>query len=252
LFSSRHEDKRDGGPTVAAGDHRHMPAAARWPTTADELLAVQATLAAAEPEPWYPSPSPDSPTVAGCFVCFPRGRSGPGTAGDPGWAGAAAYRRRRCVARAAITGAATAPYLPGLLALRVGSLLDAVVRELPVPPDVLLVDATGYDHPRRAGLARHLGAVLGVPTVGVTHRPLLAGGAWPADERGAATPLRLDGAIVGYWVRTRAGRRPLAVHAGWRTDPATAVDIVLATTRQRTPTPLREARRLARTARAAG
>jgi deoxyribonuclease V len=221
---------------------------AGWPTTVDELVAVQEALGTAEPAVWH---APPWPTVAGCFVCFPRGRSGPGVAGDPGWAGAAGYDGRRCVARATVRGAAAAPYRPGLLALRVGPLLDAAVRALPATFDVLLVDATGSDHPRRAGLARHLGAVLGMPTVGVTHRPLLATGDWPADDRGAMSPLRLDGAVVGFWLRTRAGRRPLAVHAGWRTDPATAARIVLGAARQRTPAPLREARRLARQARAA-
>jgi deoxyribonuclease V len=115
-----------------------------------------------------------------------------------------------------------------------------------------MVDATGHDHPRRAGLALHLGAVLDMPTIGVTHRPLLAVGDWPTGDRGARSPLLLDGVLVGFWVRTRDGRRPLAVHAGWRTDPALAVRVVLAAGHHRTPTPLREARRLARTARAGG
>src|SRR5436305_1869658 len=81
-------------------------------------------------------------------------------------------------------GPAGAAYEPGLLALRAGRLLEDAVRRLPRSPDVLLVNATGRDHPRRAGLALQLGAVLGVPTVGVTHRPLLAAGEWPADEIG--------------------------------------------------------------------
>ena len=54
-----------------------------------------------------------------------------------------------------------------------------------------LVDTTGRDHPRRAGLATSLGAVLDLPTVGVTHRPLLAAGDWPDDRRGATAPLRV-------------------------------------------------------------
>jgi deoxyribonuclease V len=118
--------------------------------------------------------------------------------------------------------------------------------------DVLLVDATGRDHPRRAGLALHLGAVLDLPTVGVTHRPLLADGSWPDDEPGARTPLVLEGGVVGYWVRTRPGTRPLAVHAAWRTEPETAVEVVLsALAGHRAPEPLRRARRAARAARAA-
>jgi deoxyribonuclease V len=117
---------------------------------------------------------------------------------------------------------------------------------------VLLIDATGRDHPRRAGLALHLGAQLDIPTVGVTHRTLLAEEAWPGDERGDITPLILDGAVVGHWLRTRPGTRPLAVHAAWRTDPDTAVEVVLATLAgRRAPEPLRRARQAAREARAA-
>jgi deoxyribonuclease V len=89
-----------------------------------------------------------------------------------------------------------------------------------------------------------------VPTVGVTHRPLVAAGEWPSDERGARSPLVIDGALVGYWLRTRKGTRPLAVHAGWRTDADTAAAVVLGASRARTPEPLRQARREARTARA--
>jgi deoxyribonuclease V len=218
-----------------------------WPRSVDGLLAAQQLLAAVAPSPWR---CPASPLVGGCFACFRRGYQGPGEAGEPGWAAAAVYRGRRCVDRATVAGRAGAPYLPGLFALRTGPLLEAAVRALTVRPDVLLVDATGADHPRRAGLALHLGAVLDTATVGVTHRPLLAAGDWPADEAGAINPLLLDGDLVGFWVRTRPGRRPLAVHAGWRTDAHTAARIVLAAARVRTPEPLRLARRLARTVRA--
>jgi deoxyribonuclease V len=224
-----------------------MPAATGWPATAEELVAAQEALALATPPPWQP---PTRPSVAGCFACFSRGHSGPGQTGEPGWAAAAIYHGKRCLARATITGRAGAPYRSGLLALRAGVLLENAIRSLSIRPDVLMVDATGYDHPRRAGLARQLGAILGTPTVGVTHRPLLAVGDWPDLQRGAMSPLLLDGVTVGFWLCTRHGRRPLAVHAGWRTDPEAAAQIVMASARHRTPTPLREARRLARTARA--
>ena len=150
-----------------------------------------------------------------------------------------------------VRGEAAAAYQAGLLALREGALLVRAVRALGLGPDVLLVNATGRDHPRRAGLALHLGAALELPTVGVTHRPLLARGAWPPDERGAASSLLLDGERVGAWLRTRPGTRPLAVHASWRTDADVAVEIVKASIRgARTPEPLRSARRAAREARA--
>jgi deoxyribonuclease V len=219
-----------------------------WPRTEDELARVQDDLAAARPPPWR---SEGELAVGGCIVVFPRGKTGAGDAGDPAWAAAAVIRGRRVVADAVVAGEAGAPYAPGLLALREGPVLEAAVRALATMPEVLLVDATGRDHPRRAGLALHLGAVLDLPTVGVTHRPLLAEGAWPPDTAGAHSPLILDGEVVGAWLRTRAGKRPLAVHPAWRTDVDTAVEVVLAATwRPRTPEPLREARRLARTARA--
>lgn len=151
-----------------------------------------------------------------------------------------------------IEARAGAPYHAGLLALREGPALEAAVRALEQMPDALLVDGTGRDHPRRAGLALHLGSMLELPTVGVTHRPLLAAGSWPADELGARSPLVLDGAVVGYWLRTRPGTRPLAVHAAWRTDPGVAVGIVRASLAgRRTPEPLRRARQAARQARSA-
>jgi deoxyribonuclease V len=117
---------------------------------------------------------------------------------------------------------------------------------------VLLIDATGTDHPRGAGLALHLGAVLDVPTVGVTHRPLLATGPEPQNRRGASTELKLGDRTVGRWLRTQEDVRPLAVHAAWRSDDRTAVEVVMrVTARARTPEPLRLARMAAREARAA-
>jgi deoxyribonuclease V len=213
-----------------------------WPLTREELIEEQLRLAALLPATWRFEPDKQ---IGGVFVCFARGESGPGQAGGPAWAAACLGRDTRVVA-----GQSGAPYEPGLLALREGALLEAAVRALPELPDMLLVDATGRDHPRRAGLALQLGAVLGLPTVGVTHRPLVAAGRWPADECGARSPLVLGGELVGYWLRTRPGTRPLAVHAAWRTGPEAAADVVLSVSHARTPEPLRRARRRAREARA--
>jgi len=229
-----------------------------WPTEADALIEEQRRLAAAAPPAWQP-PAGEL-MIAGCFVCFGRDRHGPGAAGEPAWAAAVALRGRRHLAGTVRAGVASGPYEPGLLALREGPLLEAAVRDLPTEPAVLLVNATGRDHPRRAGLALHLGAVLGLPTVGVTHRALLATrelnsapqADWPPDRYGAASPIVIDGEQVGCWLRTRAGTRPLAVHAAWRTSVDVAADVVLRSwCRRRTPEPLRQARHLARAARAA-
>jgi deoxyribonuclease V len=138
--------------------------------------------------------------------------------------------------------------------MRQGPLLAAALAALGTTPDLVLLDATGRDHPRRAGLALHVGALLGIPTVGVTHRPLLATGPPPSPVRGATSPLLLDGEEVARWVCTRSGARPVVAHGAWRTDSATAVDVVLASSSPsaRTPAPLGEARRVAREARAIG
>jgi deoxyribonuclease V len=224
---------------------------ASWPATAEELVRVQRALAAASPPPWPGGRAASELLLGGCFVCFARGIAGEGAAGDPGVAAAALTRRRRPLASATVTGRAGGPYQAALLALREGALLEAAVRALDQLPEVLLVNATGRDHPRRAGLALHLGAVLDLPTAGVTSRPLAARGAWPEDERGATAPLRLGGELVGHWLRSRAGAKPVAVHAAWGTDPDQAVELVLAAVRRhRTPEPLRRARAAARAARA--
>jgi deoxyribonuclease V len=220
-----------------------------WPKTEDELIAVQSRLAALTPDPWHPPPVPYS--IGACFVCFPKGFVGPGGPGDHAWAAAVVMTGGRLDAHAVREGIAPAAYRSGFLALREGPLLEDAVRALPRSLDVLLVDATGKDHPRRAGLALHLGARLNVPTIGVTDRPLVAQGDWPTDQQGAVSPVRLHEEIVGYWVRTVHGTRPLVVHAAWRTDPETAVRVVLdALGGKRTPEPLRLARQAARSARA--
>jgi deoxyribonuclease V len=145
-----------------------------------------------------------------------------------------------------------AAYTPGLLALREGPILAAAVNALPYRPDILMVDATGADHPRRAGLAIHMGAALNLPSIGVTHRALHGHGPGPELRRGATAPVRVGALEVARWVCTRTGVRPVLAHAGWRTDAGLAVDLVLrsSTPASRTPVPLQEARRVAREARA--
>lgn len=219
-------------------------------TTPRDLIGVQERLEALSPDPWRWTGA--GTKVGAVFVAFLRGSSGPGATGDRCWAAAVVIANGQLVVARVMGGHAGAAYEPGMLFLRVGLPILEAVRQLPEQPDLLLINATGRDHPRGAGLAVHLGALLDVPTMGVTHRPLIATGDWPADERDASSPLVLNGDLVGYWLRTRAGTRPLVIHAGWRTDPATALEALKACTgRSRTPEPLRVAREYARTARAA-
>lgn len=221
-----------------------------WPSTAESLDREQRRLAAVRPAAWRPA---GTVVVAGCFLAFARGQQGPGAAGDGGWAAAVSVAGG-CGANVAsfcVRAIAGAAYDPGRLALREGAALETAVVGLHPRPDVVIIDATGRDHPRGAGLALHVGAVLDIPTIGVTHRPLAASGPPPGPERGARQDVLLDGRVVGAWLRTVSGVRPVLVHAGWRTDPDTAVEVaMLCAGPARTPEPLRRARVLARTSRA--
>jgi deoxyribonuclease V len=137
-------------------------------------------------------------------------------------------RDRRLIPSAVVAGVAGAPYEPGLLALREGPLLEAALRALAEPPELLIAHAAGRDHPRAAGLALQLGAVLDLPSIGVTDRPLQATGAEPGPERGETSRLLLHGVEAARMLRMRAGACPLVVHPGWRTDLDTAIYVALA------------------------
>jgi deoxyribonuclease V len=232
-----------------------------WPAEAAALEALQYELAAAaDAAPaWLPRPEaaalrrgePGDLLIAALFAAFPRGEGGPGAAGQLVVTAAVLWREGRVRAQSVLQGRSGGPYVAGLLALRCGALLEAGVAGLPQRPDLLLVDATGRDHPRRAGLALHLGARLGLPSIGVTNRVLVAEYDEPAESRGSWSALRAGDELAGYAVRTRAGARPVLAHAGWRTTPEQARDLALALSgRWRTPLPLRTARTLARRARA--
>lgn len=221
-----------------------------WPTTAAALTRVQREMAGLSPPPWRRSGP--GVLVAGCYICFAPGVIRDGRQAERGWAAAALMRDGRLIGSAVAAGVARVRYEPGLLALREGPPLESAVRALPEAAELLIVHATGRDHPRGAGLAIHLGAVLDIPSIGVTDRPLQAVGEAPGPERGATSPLVADGVETACMLRTRAAARPLVVHAGWRTDLNTAVSVALATTGDaRTPEPLRWARHLARHARSA-
>jgi deoxyribonuclease V len=120
------------------------------------------------------------------------------------------------------------PYVPGFLTFREGpAMLDALAR-LVDEPDVILVDGHGIAHPRRFGIASHLGVVLDHPTIGCAKSILVGRYEEPADEFGAHTPLVDRGEVVGAAVRTRLGHAPLFVSPGHKIGVETAVTIVLA------------------------
>ncbi len=132
------------------------------------------------------------------------------------------------------------PYIPGLLSFREAPACLAAVRQLKCRPDVFLVDGQGFAHPRRLGLASHLGLFLDTPTVGCAKRRLIGTFAEPGRVKGTYSPL-LDGSeVIGAVVRTRQDVKPLFVSVGHRCCLDDAIRLTLAcTTRYRLPEPTR-------------
>ncbi len=211
-----------------------------WPRTVDEALAVQDELRSrvdlVGPGPTHPR------TVAGLDVAY----HGDGTR----LAAAAVVLDAATLAvvdTAVALGRPAFDYVPGMFAFReVPALLEALGR-LTVRPDVLVCDGHGVAHPRRFGLACHLGVVTGVPTFGVGKTPLV--GEWDGlgPARGAWAPLVDGGEQVGAVVRTRGGVKPVFVSVGHGIGLAGAVALTLALSpRYRLPETTRAADRACR------
>jgi len=138
------------------------------------------------------------------------------------------------------------PYIPGLLSFReLPAVLDAFAR-LTLQPDLILCDGQGLAHPRRFGLACHLGVWLDMPAIGVAKSRLIGTHEDVPVEKGAQRPLIDRGECIGTVLRTRAGVQPLYVSVGHRISLPTAVDYVLrCTPRYRLPETTRAAHKLA-------
>lgn len=138
------------------------------------------------------------------------------------------------------------PYIPGLLSFREMPVLEAAFSRLATRPDLLMVDGQGFAHPRRIGLACHLGVTLDLPSIGCGKTRLVGEHRDPRDVRGARAVLRHEGETIGCVLRTRAGVKPLYISIGHRIDLDTAVRYVLrAAPRFRLPEPQRAAHRAA-------
>jgi deoxyribonuclease V len=138
------------------------------------------------------------------------------------------------------------PYVPGLLSFREAPAVIAALEKLERAPDLILCDGHGYAHPRRCGLASHIGLITGLPTIGVAKSRLCGTHTEPAQRRGASRALRDRGETIGAVLRTRSGVKPIFVSCGHRVSLATAVRYTLACTRRyRLPETTRWAHRFA-------
>lgn len=137
------------------------------------------------------------------------------------------------------------PYVPGLLSFREAPAILAVLRKLRREPDVFMFDGQGYAHPRRFGLACHVGLLINRPSLGCAKSVLVGTFKEPGVAKGSRTPLRHDGECVGMTVRTRDNVNPVYVSTGHRISLEAAVSITLDTCTQfRLPEPTRLADKL--------
>ncbi|MGC0421445.1 endonuclease V [Embleya sp. AB8] len=208
-----------------------------WPRTAVEALAVQDRLRGLV-DVVGPGPAPaEVRRVAGLDVAY---------AEDSDELAAAVVvldaRTHAVLARSVVSGVAGFPYVPGLFAFREIPALLAALERLDVVPDLLVCDGQGLAHPRRFGLACHLGVLTGLPAIGVGKTPFVGTYEAPGETRGAGTDLVHEGDVVGRALRTRDGVKPVFVSIGHGVDLDTACAHVLALTpRYRLPETTRAA-----------
>ncbi len=140
----------------------------------------------------------------------------------------------------------TFPYIPGFLSFReIPAVLDAL-EKISITPDLILCDGQGIAHPRRFGIASHLGVLIDLPTIGVAKSLLVGKHDELPVEKGAWQPLRYRRETIGAVLRTRTGVKPVYVSSGHRVSLETAIDYVMrCTTKYRLPETTRIADKLA-------
>lgn len=161
-----------------------------------------------------------------------------------GWARAAVvvveYPSLEPVEVKTVEGPLAWPYVPGLLSFREAPLVLEALSLLRIDPDLVMLDGQGIAHPRRLGLASHVGLFIDVPTIGCAKSVLCGDYSEPLYEKGACTDLVHRGEVIGAAVRTRSGVRPVFVSIGHRFNLAGAVEWVLhSCSRYRLPEPTR-------------
>jgi deoxyribonuclease V len=119
------------------------------------------------------------------------------------------------------------PYIPGLLSFREAPLMIAVCEQLQLTPDLILVDGQGIAHPRRFGIASHMGVVLDIPTIGCAKSRLCGQYEIPGTEAASYSELTDNGEVIGAALRSKKGTKPIFISIGHRTDLRTAIEYVL-------------------------
>ena len=220
-----------------------------WRVTPAEAIAIQARLAPQVVAEGDPRDSPEGVRyVAGADIALGK----PALSGAEGSNGRGAvvllsYPDLRLVEHHLVEEPLTFPYVPGLLAFREVPVLARAFQQLERTPDLLLVDGHGLSHPRRFGLACHLGLLLDLPTIGVAKSRLLGRHDEPPAQAGGRTELRDGPDLIGLVLRTREGVSPVYVSIGHRIGLQEAAEWVLRLCRgYRLPEPTRLADQLSK------
>jgi len=137
------------------------------------------------------------------------------------------YPQLRVVETRVVQGKLDFPYIPGLLSFRESPLTLAACQKLAITPDLILVDGQGIAHPRRLGLASHLGLFLNKPTIGCAKSLLCGKHDMPGEEPGSYTEVADRGEIIGAALRTKLGVKPVYVSIGHKVDLQTAIQWVM-------------------------
>ncbi|MBI1256159.1 MAG: deoxyribonuclease V [Chloroflexi bacterium] len=134
------------------------------------------------------------------------------------------------------------PYIPGLLSFREGPVLEMAFAKLQAEPDVLIFDGMGRAHPRRIGIASHMGLWLQKPSIGCGKTLFVGKFKEPGNERGDFSDLIDKGEVIGAVLRTRANVKPVFISVGHLADLPTSLKLVmLCTSKYRLPDPIRAA-----------
>jgi len=134
----------------------------------------------------------------------------------------------------------TFPYIPGLLSFRETPIIAEALEKLKTEPDVIFLDGQGIAHPRRFGIASHIGVLLDKPTIGVAKTRLVGEYEEPPSEKGAWSPLKDKGEVIGAVLRTKNRVKPVFVSTGHRISLEEAVKLTLSVARgYRIPEPTR-------------
>jgi deoxyribonuclease V len=136
------------------------------------------------------------------------------------------YPELEVVEIGAVEQAVEFPYIPGLLSFRESPVILAAYGKLRSKPDLILVDGQGIAHPRRFGIASHLGVLLDVPTIGCAKSMLCGTHDVLGPEAGSTAGIEHEGEIIGMALRTKANVRPVYVSIGHKVDLAAAVSWV--------------------------